>query len=88
LDLTPDIADEAPWSDSLTDYDLDHLAVYLRLLDAESAGADWREATLELLGRRTADQEAAARRCWETHMARARWMTHTGYKLLLAQPPR
>lgn len=83
MQLEPDIADEVVWSETLTDYDLEHLAVYLRLLDAEQEGADWREAANLLLRR---DPDAAnARRCWESHIERARWMTHTGYRLLLAQ---
>jgi Uncharacterized conserved protein (DUF2285) len=81
--LEPDIAAIAPWSEGLTDYDLEHLAVYLRLLDAEAAGADWREAAGMVLRLGPDEAEASARRCWETHLARARWMTDTGYRLLL-----
>jgi hypothetical protein len=82
--LDPEIADAAPWSETLTDYDLDHLVVYLRLLDAQREGADWREAALLVLRRDPAVDEAQARRCWETHVERAQWMTTTGYKDLLA----
>lgn len=82
--LDPEIADAAPWSESLTDYDLDHLVVYLRLLDAQGEGADWREAALLVLRRDPAADEASARRCWETHLKRAEWMTSTGYKDLLS----
>jgi hypothetical protein len=81
--LDPEIADVAPWSETLTDYDLDHLVVYLRLLDAEREGADWREAALLVL-RRDPQTDEAARGCWETHLKRARWMTTTGYKDLLS----
>ena len=85
LELEPDIADEAVWSEVLTPYDQDHLAVYLRLLDAERDGADWREAARLLLRRDPAHDLEGARRCWESHLARARWMTEVGYRLLLAQ---
>ena len=34
-----DIADEAPWSNRVTDYDLSHNSAYLRLLDAAFDGA-------------------------------------------------
>ena len=34
--------DEAPSGDSLTDYDRAHVKLYVRLLDAEADGADWR----------------------------------------------
>lgn len=81
--LEPDIADQPPWSEALTDYDLGHLAVYLRLLDADEEGADWRDAARLILRREAEVGEADARRCWESHLRRARWMTETGYRLLL-----
>ena len=33
--LDPDVADVAPSVPTLTDYDMEHLVTYLRLLDAE-----------------------------------------------------
>jgi len=36
------------------------------------------------LASRSAEDEISARVCWETHLARAEWMTTTGYKDLLA----
>ena len=78
----PPVADAAPWSDALTDYDLAHLVLYLRILDADRDGADWREVTRCVLGR---DPEApGAHGCWTSHKARAEWMTTTGYRLLAA----
>ncbi|WP_240621421.1 DNA -binding domain-containing protein [Caulobacter zeae] len=85
MQLQPDIADEVVWSDSLTAYDQEHLAVYLRLLDADQAGADWREAARLVLGRCAEDDPGAARACWESHLRRARWMTEVGYRLLLLE---
>jgi hypothetical protein len=82
--LEPAIADLAPWSETLTDYDLAHLVAYLRLLDAQREGADWREAARVVLRRDAGVAQEAARRCWETHLKRAEWMTTTGYKHLLA----
>ena len=41
--LDPDVADEAPSAAVLTGYDEQHLVTYLRLLDAETDGADWTE---------------------------------------------
>lgn len=82
--LDPKIADAAPWSEGLTDYDLDHLIVYLRLLDARHDNADWREVALVVLRRDAAQDEDLARACWETHLKRAEWMTRKGYKALLA----
>lgn len=83
--LEPDqaVADEAPWSDTLTDYDLAHLVVYLRLLDAREDGASWQEAAKVILGRSPPDP--TAQRCWESHMLRADWMTRQGYRELLSR---
>jgi hypothetical protein len=81
--LEPDIADEAPWSDELTGYDQAHFVTYLRILDAESEGADWREAARIILRRDPAAVSDGAYRCWESHLKRAKWMTEQGYRHLL-----
>src|ERR1700738_979886 len=39
----PDVADTAPSDSVLTVYDQEHVITYLRLLDADAEGADWRE---------------------------------------------
>jgi len=77
------IAGEAPWSDAITAYDEAHFVVYLRLLDAEAEGADWREVAEIVLGLDPAADPADARRCWESHLQRARWMAEKGYRNLL-----
>src|SRR6266849_63910 len=41
--LDPDVADTAPSGSALTVYDEEHLITYLRLLDADAVGADWRD---------------------------------------------
>lgn len=85
--LDPDVADEAPSSDELTDYDEEHLVTYLRLLDAEAAGADWRDVARIVL-RRDPTTSDDALGCWESHLKRARWMTKHGYRHLLAAAQR
>ena len=40
---SPHVADTAPDEPFLTGYDEQHLVTYLRLLDADAEGADWRE---------------------------------------------
>ena len=47
--LDPDVADTAPSDSALTAYDEQHLVTYLRLLDADAEGADWREVTRVVL---------------------------------------
>jgi hypothetical protein len=42
--LDPDVADTAPSDSVLTVYDEEHVITYLRLLDADAVGADWRDS--------------------------------------------
>lgn len=42
-DRTKAAVEAAPVEPFLTGYDMDHLVTYLRLLDADADGADWRE---------------------------------------------
>jgi hypothetical protein len=79
----PDVADEAPVSNQLTGYDEQHLITYLRLLDANAEGADWREVARIVLHIDPEIEPGRAKRAWETHLARAQWMTEHGYRHLL-----
>lgn len=81
--LDPPVADEAPASGTLTDYDRLHLVTYLRLLDAAAAGAAWEEVSRIVLKLDPQREPVRARRCFDTHVARARWMTEAGYADLL-----
>ena len=78
----PDIADEAPITSELTDYDYTMLASYLRLLDAESEGADWREVALIVLKADPEKDYGRAKRIYDSHIARAHWMAEWGYRHL------
>jgi hypothetical protein len=81
--LDPDAADEAPVADMLTLYDQEHLVTYIRLLDAELARVDWKEAARTILHIDPDRELARARFSWESHMRRAYWMTEEGYRHLL-----
>ena len=81
--LDPPVCDTAPTADILTGYDVQHLVTYLRLLDAEAEGADWREVAQIVLHVDPAREPERARRAWDSHLARARWMTENGYRHLL-----
>lgn len=81
--LDPPVDDLAPTATVLTGYDEDHLVTYLRLLDAEAAGADWREVAKTVLRIDPATEPGRARRVWKSHLRRARWMTEHGYRQLL-----
>jgi len=82
-DLDPPVSDVAPSDGVLTSYDKQHLITYLRLLDAAEEQADWREVARIVL-HIDPDMEAdRAKSAWESHLARARWMTENGYRQLL-----
>jgi len=85
-ELDPDVDDEAPNGfDLITPYDEVHFVTYLRLLDAEADGADWAEVARIVLHRDPTADQARTRRCWESHLGRAHWMTKRGYRDLLTQ---
>ena len=77
------VADEAPTAPELTDYDRQHLVTYLRLLDAEAAQASPDEVTRLVLGIDPRKEPERARRAYQSHLARAHWMTKTGYHHIL-----
>ena len=81
--LDPDVADVTPTDSVLTDYDQKHLVTYLRLLDADAEGADWREVTRIVLHIDPNREPDRACRAFDTHLARAKWMTEHGYRHLL-----
>lgn len=84
-ELDPDVDDEAPTGPDITIYDEEHFVTYLRLLDADAEGADWTEVARIVLHCDPVADMARTRRCWESHLARARWMTKTGYRRILEQ---
>ena len=79
----PQFDDAPPQSDQLTDYDRMHLVTYLRLLDALNEGADWREAVQIIFQINVAADPDRARYIYTSHLARAQWMTKSGYRHLL-----
>jgi len=81
----PGFLDEPPDSAVLTDYDRSHMKTYMRVLDAATEGADWREVVAVIFGIDPDAQAERARRVHDSHLARARWMTEHGYRLLLQE---
>ena len=79
------IANEAPIASELTDYDYVMLECYLRLLDAESEGADWREVAQIVLKVDPDKYYVRAKRMYDSHIARAHWMTEHGFRQLLRE---
>jgi hypothetical protein len=81
--LDPDVADTAPADSILTPYDHEYAITYLRLLDVDAEGADWREVTQIVLHIAPEREPVRARQAYESHLTRAKWMTEQGYRLLL-----
>jgi hypothetical protein len=80
---TPSFEDRPPQLDRVSPYDERHLASYIRLLDAEAEGADWREVVAIIFGLDPEKEPDRAKIVHDSHLARARWMTEKGYRHLL-----
>ncbi len=85
VERDPDVDDLAPTDEAITHYDERHFITYLRLLDARTDNADWREVSRIVLHRDPGQDPLKTKRCWESHLARAVWMTKHGYRHLLQE---
>jgi len=72
--------DRAPDGPEVTAYDERHHRTYWRLLDAAEEQADWHEVVHIVFGLDPQAEPDRARIVYETHLARARWMSETGYR--------
>jgi hypothetical protein len=79
----PPFEDCPPQLDRVGPYDQRHLATYIRLLDAEAEGADWREAVSIIFGLDARQEPERAKCVHDSHLSRAHWMTEKGYRHLL-----
>lgn len=82
----PAFDDRPPDGSRVTSYDERHLATYIRLLDADEEGADWREVVSIIFGLDPAREPERARMVHDSHLARAHWMTRSGFRYLLEPP--
>ncbi|PPC88768.1 MAG: hypothetical protein CTY36_16745 [Methylocystis sp.] len=71
----------------MVDYDRAHSIIYLRLLDAAKEGAAWEEVSKIVLGIDSEREPERAKRAYDTHLQRAKWMTTSGYKDFLKGSP-
>ena len=76
--LDPDVADCAPNDPVLTAYDEQHVVTYIRLLQADSEGADWTEVARVVLHIDPEREPDRARRAYQSHLSRAKWLTEQG----------
>jgi len=81
--LDPDVLDLVPSDPALTAYDEQYAITYLRMLDADAEGADWREVARIVLHIDPDREPERARQAFESHLARAKRMTSDGYRPLL-----
>jgi hypothetical protein len=81
--LDPKVADLAPTAPTLTPYDEEHVVTYLRLLDADADNANWSEVVRLVLQIDPVAEPERARRAFDSHLSRAKWMTSHGYRDLL-----
>lgn len=82
-EIDAEVDDEAPTVATITEYDERHFITYLRLLDAATQNVPWRKVVRDVLRRDPSRQVGRVKRCWESHLARARWMSELGYRQLL-----
>ena len=75
----------APVDEHITPYDEHHFLTYARLLDATAAEIDWQEGARSILLIDVERYADLARRCWNSHLARAHWIATRGYELALFQ---
>ncbi|MCP4407561.1 MAG: DUF2285 domain-containing protein [Gammaproteobacteria bacterium] len=75
--------DKPPNCQSVTEYDRSHFKLYQQLLDVEVDDADWRDVLTKHFGINPQDKPDRARRIYRDHLARAKWMTTTGYRQLI-----
>jgi Uncharacterized conserved protein (DUF2285) len=85
--LDPDVADTAPSDAVLILYDEEHIITYLRMLDANAVSADWKEVARIVLHLDPDREPDRARTAFDSHLARAKWMTEHGYRHLLRSGP-
>ena len=81
----PPVDPLAPTSASVTPYDRTHYLLYARLIDAEDGGGDWKVAAGAILECDVAHDPEAAKLCYDSHLARARWIVGEGLDSLLHQ---
>jgi hypothetical protein len=63
----------------IVDYDLENAAVYARLISVYDTEENWRDVARQFLGRDPDTDEVGARRCWNAHLARAKWVAENAY---------
>lgn len=72
----------APYATEILDYDRYNLLVYAELLDADADGVGWEAGAVTVLGLDASSD--TAKLCWDSHLARARWIVNEGLGAAIA----
>ncbi len=80
---TPAFDVAPPLTERVNSCDERHFVTYLRLLDAAAENANWREVVSIVFGIDPLTNPEHAKAVHDSHLARAVWMTETGYRHLL-----
>lgn len=76
------VAATPPDTATITPYDRAHFLTYARLIDDLAHGVSWQHSAIAILGLDLLRHVAAARTCWEAHVARAHWVINEGVEAL------
>ena len=71
-----------PTARTVTAEDRRLFPIYIQILDLDSAGKCWKEATRKLLAIDPDENAQEARRLYDSYLVRARWMCETGIKTI------
>jgi hypothetical protein len=83
--MTPEVREDIPWADTLTNYDNAHFTIYLQLLNASADHATDDEMARLVLGIDPSQEPERARKTLQSHLDRANWLMTSGYKELFAR---
>ena len=88
MDESPSTAlmDVPPEAAKPTNYDWVHRVCYLRMLDADAVGTDWRDVARTVMKLDPNGDPGRVHEIWKTHLRRAQWMTTHGYREYLISP--
>lgn len=73
-----------PQTASITAYDRANMSLYMRLLDATNADAEFSEVMQVLFSLDAAQEPERCRRIYDAHLTRAKWMAKEGHRHLTA----
>ena len=74
------LREPAPSGDVVTDYDRAHLQLYIRLLDARSAGASSDDMCRFILEVDPTSDPVGTHKLLKSHLERADWMSSVGFR--------